>query len=93
MMTEDLNAFMSTDEFAETVVVGGASVAALFDVSTELLVGEVLMVAPSLLLPGSAVPAVAEGTACTVRGQAYRVRQVRQEPPDGALVRLVLAKG
>lgn len=45
-----------------------------------------------LLEPGAAVtPAV--GHAAVYDGVTYTVRQVLREPPDGALTRLVLARG
>jgi len=91
-MVEDLSLFMGTAGFAETVTVQGTATAAVFDTASDLAFGDVIGAAPTLLLPASAVPAVAEGGACTVRGAGYRVRQVLAEPPDGAFVRLVLVR-
>lgn len=90
MFTEPL-AELFTD-FAELVVVNGLAVQAIFDQSTEVALGEVFTLGPSLRLPASAVPGVAEGQACTVRSAAYQIREVLQLPPDGALLRLVLAR-
>ncbi|MBX3605369.1 MAG: hypothetical protein KF788_08860 [Piscinibacter sp.] len=89
-MTEDLTAFFT--DFAESVTIAGAAKSAIVDTSTELVLGDVLTHAPTLLLPAAEVPTVAEGAACVVRGAAHSVRQVLQEPPDGALVRLVLVR-
>jgi hypothetical protein len=88
---DDLAAFYDTVHGeAEHVVVQGATVAALFDTSTELELGGVLVQAPALRLPASV--AAAEGGACTVRGQAYVIRQVQALPPSGVEQLLVLAR-
>lgn len=92
-MTEDLSVFFDPAEFAESVVVGAVTCNAIFDQAAQVLVGEVIVTAPTLTLPAASVPAVAEGTPCTVRAQAYRVRQVLPQAPDGAIVLLVLARG
>jgi hypothetical protein len=93
-MAEDLSVFFALgDGMAESVVVGGVLVNAIFDQATELVLGEVLGTYPTLLLPAASVPAAVDGTACTVRATAYTVRQVLAEAPDGALVRLVLRQG
>ena len=91
-MTEDLAAYFNEAEFAESVVIGGVTCSAIFDDSTEVVLGEVLTRAPTLLLPTAIAPAAAEGTACTVRGAGYRVRQVQLVPPDASLKRLVLTR-
>jgi hypothetical protein len=91
-MTEELTLFFDVGDFAESVTVGGVAVTAIFDTESQVVLGEVLSLAPTLLLPTTTAPAAADGTACTVRGVAYLVRQVLLDPPDGALKRLVLAK-
>lgn len=88
MFTEDLGLFVS--DFGEDVMVNAVAARAVFDAASELALGDVLMAAPTLLLP--ATVAAAEGQICVVRGVSYRVRQVLDEPPDGALRRLVLAR-
>lgn len=92
-MTEDLGVFFNSAEFADAVVVGGLTVSAVFDAESQVALGEVVILAPTLLLPAATAPAAADGTVCVVRGLNYRVRQVLLEPPDGVLKRLVLAKG
>lgn len=90
--SEDLAAYFDTvDGDAELVTVQGVQVAAIVDLSTELVLGDVLVRAPSLLVP--ATVAAAEGGAVTLRSTAYRVRQVIDLPPDAALRRVVLAEG
>lgn len=87
---EDLSPFFTN--FAEAVTVNGAAVTAIFDVSTVLTLGEALTLGPSLLLPATSAPAAAAGQACVVRGVSYVVREVHLEPPDGALMRLFIAR-
>lgn len=88
---EDLAAFFDTEDGdAETITVQGQSVAAIFDTSTELALGEVLVQAPTALLPATVV--AAEGGLVTARAVSYVIRQVLNLPPDGALRRLVLAE-
>lgn len=91
-LTEDLAAFFATDDFADSVTVGGVAVQAIFDVESQVVVGELITLAPTLLLPAASAPAAADGTACVVRSVNYTVRQVLLEPPDGALKRLVLTR-
>lgn len=91
-MLENLASFFVNDDFAESIVVDGTTVSAIFDLGSELQLGEVLALGRSVLLPAASVPSVAEGSTVVVRSVTHRVRQVLQEPPDGLLVRLVLAK-
>jgi hypothetical protein len=88
---EDLAAFFDTENGdAELVTVQGVDVAALFDISTQLVLEEALVTAPTVLLPASV--AAAEGGAVHAGGVDYVIRQVIKLPPDGALHRLVLAE-
>lgn len=88
---EDLAAFFDVDNGdAEAVTVQGVSTVAIFDASTELMLNEALVTAPTLLVPSTVV--AAEGGAVTVRAAGYVIRQVLNLPPDGALRRLVLAE-
>lgn len=91
MATEDLSAFYDTvDGDAEVVSVQGADVAGIFSTATDVVLGEVLLSAPSIRCPANVV--AAEGGAVTVRGTAYVIRQVQRLPPDGAEQLLVLAE-
>lgn len=87
---EDLSLYFSDDDFAEAVTVGGVAASGIFSTSTELMLGEALVQAPTLLLP--ATVAAADGVAVVVRAVNYVVRQVLAQPPDGALHLLVLAE-
>lgn len=92
-MTEDLAAFFNEAEFAESVVIGGVTCSAIFDLETQVVLGgDAITLAPTLRLPTATAPAAAEGTACTVRAVAYKVRQVQLQPPDGATKLLVLTR-
>lgn len=92
-MTEDLGAFFAEADFADSVVIGGLTVSAIFDVESEVVLGEAITLAPTLTLPASVAPAAADGTTVTVRSVAYKVRGPAQLlPPDGALKRLVLVR-
>lgn len=75
---------------AELCQVGGAQVAGIFEVASEVLLGEMLVTAPTLRLPATVV--VAERDTCVIRGRSYLVRNVRQLPPDGREHLLVLAQ-
>lgn len=89
--SEDLAAYFDvTNGDAETITVQGQAVAAIFDTSTELVMGEVLVQAPTALLPATVV--AAEGGLVTARAVSYVIRQVLNLPPDGALRRLVLGE-
>ena len=92
-MTEDLDLFFDTT-FGDAVEVSinGQTRVALFNSATDVLQGEVLVQAPTLLLPTPKAAGFTEGHAAVVNGGTYRVRQVLRRPPDGALTLLVLTK-
>lgn len=77
-------------DFGEAVEVQGAEVTGIVNAASDLVLGEVLVTAPSLEVP--ATVAAAEGGSVTVRGVAYTIRQVLDLPPDGAIRQLVLAQ-
>lgn len=88
---EDLSAFFDAEDGdAEIVTVQGVDVAAIFNTASEVVLGEVLMHAPTITCP--ATVAAAEGGAVTVRGVPYVIRQPLLQPPDGAIQLIVLAK-
>lgn len=91
-MTDDLAAFYDvTTGDAELVTVQGVQTPALFENAAQVLLGEMLVTAPTLRLP--ATVAAAEGGACLVRGQTYTIRTAQPLPPDGREHLLVLVKG
>jgi len=76
--TDDTSEFFS--DFAEQVTIAGASVSAIFD-SAYTRVGTLLSTTdPALWCKASDVTSVVRGTAVTVRGVAYTVRDIQ---PDG----------
>ena len=77
-------------DFGEAVTVNGAAAVAIVNMASEVVIGDVLTIAPSLELPAT-VPAAA-GQECVVRSVAYAIRQVIDLPPDGAVRQLVLAR-
>lgn len=89
---EDLAAFYSVafGDAEHCTVQGVAQVPGIFEVASEVLLGEALVVAPTLRLQATVV--AADGGLCTVRGQSYRIRNVRLLPPDGREKLLVLAR-
>lgn len=89
-MADDLALFLDDPHVAESVTVDGIIVRGIFSIADEVVLDEVVTTAPTLLC--SATVAAQSGTACRVRGITYRVRQVLDQPPDGALRQLVLAK-
>lgn len=90
MLSEDLSVFYSANDFGEVVTVQGATVTAIFNERGEVVLGEAVVQEPTLELPASVV--AAEGGVCVVRGTTYRIRQVLDQPPDGAVRLLVLAE-
>lgn len=92
MADDDLSTFYDVvNGAAEMVVVQGLQTPAIFRVQSEVVLGEMLVLAPTLRLPAT-TPA-AESGICQVRGQAYRIRQVQALPPDGRENLLILARG
>jgi hypothetical protein len=86
--TESLVPFFA--DFGEGVTVQGASVTGIFNAATMMELGEVLGSDITLEVPATVT--AAEGGAVVVRGTNYVIRQVLDQPPDGALRTLVLAR-
>ena len=96
MFVEDFSVMFGTGQpgVVSAAIHGAPAVNAMFDRDTQLsnggpvLVGEI-----SLLLPTPWASTAAEGQQVVIGGStSYRIRQVLDEPPDGALRRLILAK-
>ena len=88
-MTEDLSPFYDVASGdAELVTVEGVETPAIFESSSELVLDDVLIRAPTARMPFTA--AAIEGGSCTARGTVYVIRQVRHLPPDGRELLLVL---
>ena len=89
MFVENLAPYFA--DFGEAVTVNAVATRAIFNTSTEVVLGDVLTIAPTLELPATVLAAA--GQACVVRGVTYTVRQVVDLPPDGVIRQLVLARG
>lgn len=89
---DDLAAFYDVvNGDAVLVTVQGVQTPALFDLTSEVALGEMLTTAPTLRLP--ATVAAAEGGACSVPGQGgFSILNVQPLPPDGREQLLVLRK-
>lgn len=83
-------------DFGERITLAGAGLQAIFDTEATDPLGNVITAEPSVLLKACDAPAAAVGQAVvrntTTGAVSYTVRQVLQEPPDGALLRLVLVR-
>ena len=89
MFTEDLAPYFA--DFGEAVTVQGVAARGIFDVSTDVALGDVLTTAPTVELP--ATVAAAAGGSVVIRSVTYTIRQVLDQPPDGATRLLVLSRG
>jgi hypothetical protein len=87
-LVDDVTVYFA--DFGEEITVDYVPTTAIFDLSTELQLGDVLQQAPSVLVPSTVVAVV--GSAVVARSVNYTVRQVLDEPPDSVLRRLVLAR-
>lgn len=91
MFTESLTPFFA--DFGQSATLAGSSVTCIFDKSTApVFVGDSLTLEPSALLSASDASSAAAGQTFVTGSVTYTVRQVLEEPPDGALVRLVLVR-
>jgi hypothetical protein len=75
----------------EGVLLAGQPVDGIFEASSVVEQSEVITVAPTFLTL-AAGSAAAEGQILSRTGSSYKVRQVLQEPPDGAMLRLLLVR-
>lgn len=87
---EDLSPFLA--DFGVDAVLDGAAVRGVFDSASFVEMGDgVVTQLPTFLLPApAALPA--PGVVLSIGGVSYIVRRVSAEPPDGAFVRLTLAR-
>lgn len=77
--------------FGIAATLAGSAVQAIVDDATDSFEGDVNVNAPSALVLASAAPAAAPGQSFVASAVTYTVRQVLKLPPDGAVLRLVLA--
>lgn len=93
MFAEDLTVFFDTQGFADAATLDGETVQVIRDdASVEAFDNGVLTSQPSVLLSAAQAADAASGSVLVVGATTYGVRQVISEPPDGALVRLMLVR-
>lgn len=84
MISEDITQFFQSADYAEQVIIGSTPVMAIYD--EDYYTDDVGAIGqeskqPIITLASSSVPSGAkEGTTVTVRGIAYKIRNIR---PDG----------
>ncbi len=91
-MVENLDGFLSADEFASEATLSSVNVLAVVDTESELELDGMIVQAPSARLKTSDAAATRPGAQFVCDGITYAVRQVLRDPPDGAFTRLVLAR-
>ena len=87
---EDFRPFFA--DFGGVGVLDGQAVTIMLDESSEVWDGDVMSHAPSALLQPTTAVVPTSGMTLLAGTRTYTVRQVLKEPPDGALLRLVLAQ-
>jgi len=88
-MIEDLSLFMA--DFGVDATLAGNAVRAIVDTDT-FVDTEVATQQPSALVKATQASTAAPGQTFVANAVSYTVRQVLQEPPDGAFVRLILVR-
>lgn len=90
MAMEDTAAYLGV--FGIAVTLAGAAVTAIVDTAAEIVLDDVVSISPAAVLAAGDAPSAAAGQALVAGGITYTVRQVLRLPPDGAMLRLVLAR-
>jgi hypothetical protein len=81
------------DVFGVAATLASNALVAVFDSAAEIVIDDVITQAPAATVRAVDAPAAASGQAFVVDAVSYTVRQVLRLPPDGAWLRLVLARG
>lgn len=93
MFTEDWGAFFAPGlPGVITVQLGGQPRQAQLDRGPQVVGGAIVEADVSVVMPGIWASAAAPDGQIQLPDGLYRIRQILPEPPDGALVRLILAK-
>jgi hypothetical protein len=90
MPMDDTAAYLAT--FGAAATLAGAALLAIVDTAAEIVLDDVITISPAAFVLGSDAPAAAAGQALVADGITYTVRQVLRMPPDGAMLRLILAR-
>lgn len=91
-LTENLDVFLSTAEFAVAVTNGVTATTGILDMPSEVIAGNMVITTDyALTIKASVYPNLKYGDALTVAGVAYTVREVRLID-DGAFATVYLQK-
>lgn len=91
-LTENLDVFLQTAEFAVAVTNGVTATTGILDMPSEVIAGNMVITTDyALTIKASVYPALKYGDALTVAGAAYTVREVRLQD-DGAFAVVYLQK-
>jgi hypothetical protein len=90
MSMDDTANYVSVFGIAATLA--GAALLAIVDTAAEIVLDDVISISPAASVQASDAPSAAAGQAFVADGITYTVRQVLRIPPDGAMLRLVLAR-
>ena len=91
MPMDDTANYVSVFGIAATLA--GVALLAIVDTAAEIVLDDVISISPAASVQSGDAPAAAAGQAFVADGITYTVRQVLRMPPDGAMLRLVLARG
>lgn len=90
MSAEDCTVYL--DVFGADATLAGSAVTAMVDTQSLLELDGIVTQGPSAVILTTDAPAAAAGQTFVAAAVSYVVRQVLRLPPDGALLRLVLAR-
>jgi hypothetical protein len=94
MDTDDINDYLSEEHgFGTAGTLGGVACVGVFSSSSQVEdAAGAITTAPSWTVSAAAAVGAVPGTVAVINGISYLVRQAAAQPPDGALVSLVLAR-
>lgn len=90
MSADDCTVYM--DVFGNPATLAGSPLTAMVDTASLLELDGIITQAPSAVVLATEAPAAAAGQTFVAAAVDYVVRQVLKMPPDGMLLRLVLAR-
>lgn len=91
-LSENLDVFIATAEFAVTVTNGVTATTGILDMPSEIIAGNMVISTDyALTIKSSVYPTLKYGDSLTVAGAAYTVREVRLQD-DGAFSVVYLQK-
>jgi hypothetical protein len=91
-LSENLDVFLQTTEFAVAVTNGTTATTGILDMPSEIIAGNMIISTDyALTIKASVYPSLGYGSSLTVAGVAYTVREVRLQD-DGAFKVVYLQK-